>query len=90
MCIKNKNQWIREIPKKKVIIEKKKKLERNANIIEADLAPLCHLLQWGFHLMLVKYFYFNNITYNSSNTLRSIWFGKSTLKKIYYRKRKEK
>ena len=31
--------------KKKVIIERKKKLERNANIIEADLAPLCHLLQ---------------------------------------------
>ena len=85
MCIKKKNQWIREIPKRKKIIrgkeKKKEEEERNANIIEVDLALLCRLLQWGFHLMLVEYFYFNNIIYNSSNTLKSIWFGKSTLKK---------
>lgn len=66
MCIKKKNQWIRDIPTKKKILQekKRKKIERNANIIAASLALLCHLLQWGFHLMLFKYFYFNNITYN--------------------------
>ena len=40
--------------------------------------------------MLVKYFYFNNIIYNSSNTLKSIWFGKSSLKKNLLQEKKRK
>ena len=35
----------RNTKKKSYYRKEKKKLERNANIIEADLAPLCHLLQ---------------------------------------------